>query len=40
LDVHVSVHQKQMAPGLSKESRQALDSIARTLSRFDAIDIH
>jgi hypothetical protein len=29
-----------MAPEPSKESRQALDSIAWTLSRFDAIDIH
>jgi hypothetical protein len=40
LDVHISVHQKQMAPEPSKESRQALDSITRALSRFDAIDIH
>jgi hypothetical protein len=29
-----------MAPELSKESRQALDSVARTLPLFDAIDIH
>jgi hypothetical protein len=29
-----------MAPELGKESRQSLDSIARALSRFDAIDIH